>query len=329
MRPPLPSPRTVTVVSPPDRRTAGAAAGRPWLATECAMPAITLPTSRASPSSASPSSTGVTPSACASLAAASRLSCGAAISRVSARARRGSPGLGVSAAGECQMPAHAVGQLDAVAGEDRRGIGRRGRVGHGRAAGDHRRVVAGHVGDQQRDGARGEGRRGEPAALDAREVLAHAVHLVDRGARAQQRPVDALLVGEREALGRQGEQGGAAARDQGQDQVVLAQAADQVEDARGRGPARLVGHGVGGLDHLDPLARGAVAVAGDDQARTARPASAAPAPAPSRPRPCRRRPRWSARAAARAGAPAARPQGRRRRPPRRTARAGTPAAPPG
>ena len=206
------------------------------------------------------------PSACASLAAASRLSCGAAISRVSARARRGSPGLGVSAAGDVQMPAHAVGQLDAVAGEDRRRVRRRGRVGHGRAAGDHRRVVAGHVGDQQRDGARGPGRGGEPAALDAREMLADAVHLVDRGARAQQRPVDALLVGERQAVGRQGEQGRAAARDQGQDQVVLAQAADQVEDARGRGAARLVGYGVGGLDHLDPLAGGAVAVAGDDQA---------------------------------------------------------------
>ena len=54
VRPPWPLPRTVTVVSPPDSSTQGAGMGCLWLATCSAMPAITRPTSRASPSMLSP-----------------------------------------------------------------------------------------------------------------------------------------------------------------------------------------------------------------------------------------------------------------------------------
>ncbi len=43
------------------------------------------------------------------------------------------------------------------------------------------------------------GRGGEPPALDRREMLAHGVHLADVGAGGEQRPVDRLLVVERQA----------------------------------------------------------------------------------------------------------------------------------
>ena len=54
----------------------------------------------------------------------------------------------------------------------------------------------------------------QPAALDGGEVLAHTVDLADRGARAQQRAGDRLLVGEREPRRRQGQQRRGAAGDE-------------------------------------------------------------------------------------------------------------------
>ncbi len=53
LRPPLPCPRSVTVVSPPDSRTTGRSKGRLRKTTSRAIAAWTLPTSRASPSIAS------------------------------------------------------------------------------------------------------------------------------------------------------------------------------------------------------------------------------------------------------------------------------------
>ena len=88
----------MTVVSPPDSRTTGGGAGWPRSAAWRAMPAMTLPTSRASPSSASPRMSGVTPACRATSAAASSDSCGVAIMAVLALASRGSPGFGVSSA---------------------------------------------------------------------------------------------------------------------------------------------------------------------------------------------------------------------------------------
>ena len=93
LRPPRPLPRRVTVVSPPDSSTQGAGTGWPWRATCRAMPASTLPTSRASPSSESTRMKGVTPAWRATWAAASSAICGAAIMRTWAPARRASPGL--------------------------------------------------------------------------------------------------------------------------------------------------------------------------------------------------------------------------------------------
>ena len=98
LRPPRPVPFTVTVVSPPDSRTTGGGAGWPRSAAWRAMPAMTLPTSRASPSSASPRMSGAIPDRRATSAAASSESCGEATMTVLALASRGSPGFGVSSA---------------------------------------------------------------------------------------------------------------------------------------------------------------------------------------------------------------------------------------
>ena len=99
------------------------------------------------------------------------------------RRRRGSPGLSVSpsplsqqrarrrAAARCRSARRIASASAQVVGS--------GTVG---PAGDVDRVVARHVGDQQRDDLRRMARRRQPAALDRRQVPAHAVHLGD-GAR--------------------------------------------------------------------------------------------------------------------------------------------------
>ena len=95
LRPPRPagSRPIVTVVSPPDRITAGPATGKPLVRTDRAMPAVIVPSSRLSPSSASPRTSGVSPSWRAASAAAPRASRGAAINRTS---HANSPGFGAS-----------------------------------------------------------------------------------------------------------------------------------------------------------------------------------------------------------------------------------------
>ena len=81
LRPPLPWPRTVTVVSPPESSRQGGGKGAPNARAWSAMPAMTLPASRASPSIRSESSqAGGPPSA-----ASSRHSRGVAIRRNSER----------------------------------------------------------------------------------------------------------------------------------------------------------------------------------------------------------------------------------------------------
>ena len=71
------------------------------------------------------------------------------------------------------------------------------------------------------------------------------------------------------------------------------EALDLLEDAAGGGAALLVGHGMGGLDDLDALAGLAVAVARDDQAFERMRPLVLDARAPSPHSPCRRRSRWS------------------------------------
>ncbi|KIT90150.1 hypothetical protein QT21_00105, partial [Staphylococcus aureus] len=66
--------------------------------------------------------------------------------------------------------------LDVVALEDRQRFGRGARVGHGGAGGDHGGEVAGYVGNRVGVHRGRPAGLGQAAALDRREVLAHAVH---------------------------------------------------------------------------------------------------------------------------------------------------------
>ena len=79
LRPPLPLPFSVIVVSPPEISTQGGTSGWPRMAHCRAMPAWTRATSRDSPSIESPRMTGVTPALRATSAAASSEACGVAI----------------------------------------------------------------------------------------------------------------------------------------------------------------------------------------------------------------------------------------------------------
>ena len=184
-------------------------------------------------------------------------------------------GFGRLQAAGLQCGANGRGHIDAIARQNGQRIGAGGRVRHGGAAGDHRRVVARHVADRERDHARRRAGRRQAPALDAREVLAHAVHLANVRAAVEQGAVDALLVFQRHPVTRQGQQGRAPARDQAQHQVVLRQPLGQVQNAlRRRQPGR-IGHGVRGLHHLDALGHAHrpgrhMPVAGDHQARQGR-----------------------------------------------------------
>ena len=107
---------------------------------------------------------------------------------------------------------------------------------------------------------------GNPTALDRREMLAQAVHFRDRGTAAKKLPVDVLFVVEGHAGRRRGHQRRAAAGDEAKDEVVLAELRNQTDQALRRFASGPVRHGMGGLDHLDPVAGQLVFVTGDDQA---------------------------------------------------------------
>ena len=89
--------------------------------------------------------------------------------------------------------------VDAIALEDGERLGERRRVWDSRPGRDHRGVVPGHVADQVRHHVCGVSCGREPAALDGREVLPHAVDLGDGRARAKEALVHRTLVVERDA----------------------------------------------------------------------------------------------------------------------------------
>ena len=125
---------------------------------------------------------------------------------------------------------------------------------HGGAGGDQRRIVAGNVGDDERRDAGRSGKRGEAAALDGAQLVADDVHHGDRRAGGEEDAVDLLLVLESEARCRLRQQGRAAAGDQRDDQIVVAEARDLFHHAAGGEKAREIGDRVGGLDDFDALA---------------------------------------------------------------------------
>src|SRR5262245_25970922 len=79
------------------------------------------------------------------------------------------------------------------------GIRKGGRVRYRGPRTNHRRVVAGNVGDGERHHPRRKGQPAEPSALDARQMLAHRVDFTDRSSRFKQRAVHRLLFGKRQA----------------------------------------------------------------------------------------------------------------------------------
>ena len=155
---------------------------------------------------------------------------------------------------------------DAVFREDGAGIGKGGRIGHGRARGDDSRVVAGHIRDRQCDDARRRRRGGEPPALDRREVFSDRVDLADRRARAQQGLRHPLLVGKPQPRCRQGQQRGAAARDKADELVFRSKPLRERQNVAGGLLPRRIGHGVARFDNADALAGDAMAMPGHDKA---------------------------------------------------------------
>ena len=207
MRPPRPLPRTVTVVSPPESSTQGGGHGlaaprdlqrdaghRLADVARLALDRVAEDVAASMPARARPRPPLRAPSAAwrsdesrcrqTRIAGLQRLALAALEQIASARA-----------AGRCRSgarPRSASAQVD--------------RVGHGRSRGD---VDGSSPGTSEisrvSDACRVAGRR-EPAALDRREVLAHAVHLADGRAAREQRLVERLLVAERQASARQRQQ---------------------------------------------------------------------------------------------------------------------------
>ena len=199
LRPPRPWPRTVTVVSPPDSSTAGGGNGWP-----CARD---LPRDAGMHQGdvarlaldASPRTMGVSAGACGRSAAACSAACGvrddAGLACGEGADRRASASRS-RASSACAQRGPAVRcRIWRGPRAHRRGWW----IGDGRAGGDHRRIVARHVGDQQRHDPRRSAAAASRPPLIARQVLAHAIHLGDVGAAFQQRLVHRLLVGQGQA----------------------------------------------------------------------------------------------------------------------------------
>ena len=77
-------------------------------------------------------------------------------------------GLGGLLGGALEVRSDRRRRLDAVFIEDRGGVGETRRIGHRRARCDHRRIVAGNVGDHQAHHPGGRRRHRQPPALDRR-----------------------------------------------------------------------------------------------------------------------------------------------------------------
>lgn len=164
------------------------------------------------------------------------------------------------------MRADITGHGDGVFLQDRQRVGRGRWVGDGRSRGDHARIIARHVRYHETYHRRGRGGGGEPAALDRRQMPAHAVHFRDGRAALQQRLVDGLLVGEAHAFGGKREKRRAATRNEAKHKVFGSQTPDHGENAFGRFLPGGVGDWMARFDHFDPPAGRAVAIARDHQA---------------------------------------------------------------
>ena len=140
-------------------------------------------------------------------------------------------------------------------------------VGQRRARGHHRRVVARHIGHHQGVHRCCTARLRQTAAFDAGQVAAHHVHVADVSAAAQQGHVHGSQLRHRQTFGRQGDQGRATARHQGQHQIVRPHLSGHGEHLFGCIRSGLIGHRVARLHNLDALAAFPVAITRDHQPR--------------------------------------------------------------
>ncbi len=96
-----------------------------------------------------------------------------------------------------------VRNFEPVAAENRECVLLAGGVGHRRPRCDDGGIVARHIGENERVNARLAGGAGEPAAFDARHVLAHAVELGNVGAAFEERAQEPDLLAGGDARRRQ------------------------------------------------------------------------------------------------------------------------------
>ena len=157
---------------------------------------------------------------------------------------------------------HLRRQLEPMARHDGASIGERSAIGHRRARADHRRIIPRHVGNADRDDARGMRMLRKPPAFDAGEMLAHRVDFDDRGAAGEQRPRHCLLVRKREPGGGRDPVCRGAAGNQHQHQILGAGGIGEVERFAGRGETGCVGQRVARLDDAHAARRTAIAATG-------------------------------------------------------------------
>ena len=196
LRPPLPRPRSVTVVSPPESSTTGRRNGRSRAATSRAIAAWTRPTSRASPSMASDRIAAGQPRGPRRRLRRLERDRGRGDDVRPRRGRRpGRPGRGRRSRRRARCVEHRRRQVEPVAAHAPRAPppGRPGRARSGR----RRRARGRRRGCRRRSARRrapGARRAASRPPLMPRDVLAQRVHLGDRRARGEQRPVDRDLV---------------------------------------------------------------------------------------------------------------------------------------
>ena len=134
----------------------------------------------------------------------------------------------------------------------RAGGGEGGGVGGGGTGADDVEIVADDVGEQEGFDAGGGGEAGQLSALDARDVFADRVDLVDGGAAGQQEAGGGLLFLERDALG--GQRAAAPKRRRRSRQITRSSrpAAAAIPAMRvAAGDAALIGDGVAALVEFD------------------------------------------------------------------------------
>ena len=104
---------------------------------------------------------------------------------------------------------------------------------------------------------------GQAASLDGGNVLAHAVHVSDRGARPQQGPVNLSFFGRAHTFGRQCQQRRTTPGNQAKQKITFVQLANQSENTGGCRFSGRIRYRMGGFDDLDPSAIHAMGVPGD------------------------------------------------------------------